>query len=37
MKAKDIMMREVITIRPDTTVEGIARLLNEHRQCAYCG
>lgn len=31
MKAKDIMTREVITVRPDTTVEAIARLLAEHR------
>ena len=31
MKAKDIMTRDVRTVRPDTTVEAIARLLTEHR------
>ncbi|MBU4225850.1 MAG: CBS domain-containing protein [Chloroflexi bacterium] len=31
MKAKDVMTRDVIAIRPDTTVEAIARLLTEHR------
>lgn len=30
MKAKDIMTRDVITVRPDTSVEVIARLLTEH-------
>lgn len=30
MKAQDIMTRDVIKIRKDTTVEEIARLLSEH-------
>ena len=31
MKAQDIMTRNVISIRTDTTVDEIARLLSEHR------
>ena len=31
MKAKDIMTRDVRTVRPNTTVEAIVRLLTEHR------
>ncbi|GAB4539522.1 MAG: CBS domain-containing protein [Thermodesulfovibrionia bacterium] len=31
LKAKDIMTRDVITIRPDATVEELARLLIEHK------
>ena len=31
MKAKDIMTRDVITVRPNTTVEDIAHLLTKHR------
>lgn len=31
MKAQDIMTREVVKIREDTTVEEIARLLSKHR------
>jgi CBS domain-containing protein len=31
MKARDIMTRDVISIRADTTVSEIARLLSEHR------
>jgi CBS domain-containing protein len=31
MKAQDIMTRDVISIRADTTVNEIARLLSEHR------
>lgn len=31
MKVKEIMTRQVISIRPDTTVEEIARLLVTHR------
>ena len=31
MKAKDIMTRDVITVRPTTTVEDIAHLLTKHR------
>jgi CBS domain-containing protein len=31
LKAKDIMTRDVITIRPEATVEELARLLIEHR------
>jgi CBS-domain-containing membrane protein len=31
MKAQDIMTRDVISIRADTTVNEIARLLGEHR------
>lgn len=31
MKAQDIMTCEVITVRPDTTVEATVRLLAEHR------
>ena len=30
MKAQDIMTREVITVRADTTVDEIAHLLDEH-------
>lgn len=31
LRAKDIMTREVITVRPSTTVEELAKLLTEHR------
>jgi CBS domain-containing protein len=31
MKAQDIMTREVVKLRKDTTVEEIARLLSKHR------
>lgn len=31
MKAKDIMTRDVYTVRPDTTVEASACLLTERR------
>ena len=30
-KARDIMTREVITVKPETTVEELARLLMEHK------
>jgi len=30
LRAKDIMTREVITVRPQTTVEELARILMEH-------
>jgi CBS domain-containing protein len=30
LKAKDIMTKDVITVRPDATVEDLARLLMEH-------
>jgi CBS-domain-containing membrane protein len=30
LKARDIMTREVITVKPDTTVEELARILMEH-------
>jgi len=31
LKAKDIMTKDVITVRPDATVEELARLLMEHK------
>jgi len=31
LKARDIMTRDVITIKPDATVEELARLLIEHK------
>ena len=31
LKAKDIMTRDVITVRPSTTIEELARILMEHR------
>ncbi len=31
LKAKDIMTRDVITVRPETTVEDLARVFIEHR------
>jgi len=31
LKAKDIMTKDVITVKPETTVEELARLLIEHR------
>lgn len=31
LKAKDIMTTEVITVKPETTVEELARLLIEHK------
>jgi CBS domain-containing protein len=31
LKARDIMTRDVITVRPETTVEELARLLIEHK------
>jgi CBS domain-containing protein len=31
LKAKDIMTKDVITVKPDTTVEELARLLTENR------
>ncbi len=31
MKARDIMTRDVISIRADTTVDEIEKLLSEHR------
>lgn len=31
LKAKDIMTKDVITIKPEATVEALARLLIEHR------
>lgn len=31
LRAKDIMTREVITVKPSTTVEELAKLLTEHR------
>jgi CBS domain-containing protein len=31
LKAKDIMTREVITVKPDTTIEELARLLITHK------
>jgi len=31
LKAKDIMTRDVITVKPSTTIEELARILMEHR------
>jgi CBS-domain-containing membrane protein len=31
LKAKDIMTRDVITVKPDTTIEDLARLLMKHQ------
>ena len=31
LKAKDIMTRDVITVKPEATVEELARLLIEHK------
>ncbi len=31
LKAKDIMTRDVITVKPDATIEELARLLIDHR------
>ena len=31
LKAKDIMTRDVITVKPATTIEELARILMEHR------
>lgn len=31
LKAKDIMNSSVVTVKPDTTVEALARLLMEHK------
>lgn len=31
LKAKDIMMRDIITVGPETTIEGLARTLIEHK------
>lgn len=31
LKAKDIMTKEVVTIRPDATVEELAHILTEHK------
>lgn len=31
LKAKDIMTKDVITVKPDTTIEDLARILMEHQ------
>ena len=31
LKAKDIMTTDVITVKPDSTVEELARILMEHK------